>query len=468
MTPLSVTDNLFLMLEKRQQPTHIAGLQLFDFPEDAPDDYVTQFAQELRSYINPLKPFNKRLTYKFGRPYWKPDSQFDLEHHFRHVALPCPGRIRELLSLVSAEHSNLLDRERPLWEYYLIEGIKGRRFAVYSKQHHSLMDGVSAMQVGMGIMSPDPTVRHAPPVWAFNRKSRRVVGNSPAPTDTISAMGVLTSNMRKQLLGAHHVAKAVYDSLQKANKNPNYTSIFQAPQCILNDRITGSRRFAAQSYDIARIRAIAKAFGATLNDVVLAISGGALRDYLLELNALPDQPLIAAVPVSLRQDDSGEGNQIVTILANLGTHVSDPARRIEIIKGSISESKQRLASMTPQEIMAYTALMFAPAGIHMMTGLAPAWQAFNVLISNVPGPKEPLYWNGARLRGIYPVSMPLDRLALNITILSYYDQLEFGLTACRRTMPSMQRMLAHIEEAIGKLEEAAHLQKATCNTMELV
>ncbi|HCB39298.1 MAG TPA: wax ester/triacylglycerol synthase family O-acyltransferase, partial [Gammaproteobacteria bacterium] len=201
--------------------------------------------------------------------------------------------------------------------------------------------------------------------------------------------------------------------------------------------------------------------------VVLAICGSALRDYLSEQSALPQQPLIAAIPVSLRQDDSIGGNEIVTILANLGTHVADAAQRMSIVKASVQEAKQRLGSMTRQEIMAYTALMLTPAGMQMLTGMMPRWQAFNVLISNVPGPKEPLYWNGARLRGMYPVSMPLDRLALNITILSYYDQLEFGLTACRRTLPSMQRMLAHLETGIEGLEAAAGLNSLRRNERQL-
>ena len=466
MTPLSASDNMFLMLEKRQQPTHIAGLQLFDFPEGAPNNYLTRFAEQLREYTTPVAPFNQRLKYRFGRPHWKEDSQFDLEHHFRHVALPKPGRIRELLALVSAEHSNQMDRERPLWEYYLIEGLKGRRFAIFYKQHHAMMDGVSAMRTGMGILSTDPADRNMPPIWA--RQLDKYHQKKVKTIEPLSAIARLSGGVRSQLTSASHVARAVNDAWEKSKTDSAYTSIFQAPQCILNDRITGSRRYAAQSYSLDRIKSIAKAYNATINDVVLAICGGALRLYLMQQNALPDQPLVAAVPVSLREDQSVGGNQIVTILANLGTHVSDAAQRMKIVKASVQESKQRMASMTPKEILAYSALMFSPAGIHMLTGMMPKWQAFNVMISNVPGPKQPLYWNGARMSGMYPVSMPLDRLALNITILSYFDQLEFGLTACRRTMPSMQRMLADIEQAIGDLEDAASLKKVKRNTMELV
>ncbi|MEE2730904.1 WS/DGAT/MGAT family O-acyltransferase [Ketobacter sp.] len=466
MKPLSATDNLFLMLEKRQQPTHIAGLQLYDFPEGAPANYVSKFAEELREYTQPVAPFNQRVTYRFGRPYWKQDSQFDLEHHFRHVALPKPGRIRELLALISTEHSNQMDRERPLWESYLIEGLKGRRFAIYSKQHHALMDGVSAMRLGTKMLSTDPNERNMPPIWAFDLKSKSSAGLTNR-LDATTLVAAARAGVRNNLSAIPHVAKAMQDAWRKSKTDSAYTSIFQAPQCVLNDRITGSRRFAAESFSLARIRAIAKAFDATINDVVLAICGSALRDYLLDQNALPEQPLIAAIPVSLREDESIGGNQIVTILANLGTDTADPAQRMQTVRASVQEAKQRMSTMSQKEIMAYTALMLTPAGMQMLTGLMPKWQAFNVMISNVPGPKEPLYWNGARLRGMYPVSMPLDRLALNITILSYYDQLEFGLTACRRTLPSMQRMLAHLESGIEGLEVAAGLNHARRNEMEL-
>ncbi|RLU02162.1 MAG: wax ester/triacylglycerol synthase family O-acyltransferase, partial [Ketobacter sp.] len=331
MKPLSATDNLFLMLEKRQQPTHIAGLQLYDFPEGAPANYVSRFAEELRQYNQPVAPFNQRVTYRFGRPYWKADSQFDLEHHFRHVALPKPGRIRELLALISAEHSNQMDRERPLWESYLIEGFKGRRFAVYSKQHHALMDGVSAMRLGTKMLSTDPNERNMPPVWAFDLKSKSDAKLTNR-LDATTLVAAARAGIRNNLTAIPHVAKSVRDAWRKSKTDSAYTSIFQAPQCVLNDRITGSRRFAAESFSLARIRAIAKAFDATINDVVLAICGSALRDYLLDQNALPDQPLIAAIPVSLREDESIGGNQIVTILANLGTHTPDPAQRIQIVK----------------------------------------------------------------------------------------------------------------------------------------
>ncbi|MBQ0754141.1 MAG: wax ester/triacylglycerol synthase family O-acyltransferase [Gammaproteobacteria bacterium] len=454
MKALSPADQLFLFLERRQQPMHVAGLQLFSFPEDAGPKYISELAQQMRECCRPVRPFNQRLKYRFGQPFWVEDKHFDIDAHFRHEALPKPGRIRELLALVSAEHSNLLDRERPLWEAHLIEGIRGKRFALYTKVHHSVVDGVSAMRMGMRALSTDPNERNLPPVWAHERKQRTMPSN---PVEAMSGLASLTAGLSKQVATVPALMREVYSVMQKAKKDPNYVSIFQAPQSQINERITGSRRFAAQSFSLARIRRIGKAFNCTINDIVLAVCGSALRDYLISQNALPNAPLIAMVPISLRQDDSAEGNQIATILANLGTHIADPANRLRVIKASVEEAKARYQQMSPTEILNFTALMLAPTFINLMTGLAPGMQAFNVVISNVPGPKEPLYWNGAKLEGMYPVSIVLDRIALNITLTSYGDQLEFGLIGCRRTLPSMQRMLDYLENGIRELEVAADI-----------
>ncbi|MDX1598119.1 MAG: wax ester/triacylglycerol synthase family O-acyltransferase, partial [Marinobacter sp.] len=153
MKPLSPADQMFLWLEKRQQPMHVGGLQLFSFPEDAPDDYVAQLADQLRDHTTVTSPFDRRLDSRFTQPVWVRDEHLDLEHHFRFEALPTPGRVRELLSFVSAEHSHLMDRERPLWEFHLIEGLRDRQFAVYTKIHHSLVDGVSAMRMAQRMLS---------------------------------------------------------------------------------------------------------------------------------------------------------------------------------------------------------------------------------------------------------------------------------------------------------------------------
>jgi len=204
---------------------------------------------------------------------------------------------------------------------------------------------------------------------------------------------------------------------------------------------------------LSRLKEISKSLQVTLNDVVLAICSGALREYLHSQDALPKKPLIAMVPASIRDDDSDVSNRITMILANLGTHKEDPLERLAIIQRSMQNAKQRFKRMTPLQILNYSALVYGPAGFNILTGALPNRQSFNIVISNVPGPKEPLYWNGAQLEALYPASIVLDGQALNITMTSYLDKLEVGLTGCRNALPKMQNLLTFLEEEIQRFEK---------------
>ncbi|MEQ6886524.1 wax ester/triacylglycerol synthase family O-acyltransferase [Salicola sp. Rm-C-2C1-2] len=451
MPPLSPVDQLFLWLEQRQQPMHVGGLQLFSFPEGAPDDYAVRLAQSLREYRQVSPPFNQRLSHRFAQPVWVPDDDLDLGHHFRREALPAPGRIRELLAFVSSEHSHLLDRDRPLWECHLIEGVTDRRFALYTKVHHSLVDGVSAMRMAQRMLSADPDEREMPPIWAMPPKSS---GSLDEGGSTLwRSVARMLERSGKQLGTVPTVAKELLRTINESRQHPGYGSIFHAPRCVLNNSISGSRRFAAQSYSLARIRNVCEATGTTVNDVVMAMCATALRRYLLEQDELPDKPLIAMVPVNLRRDDSEGGNQVGILLASLFTHLADPLERLRHIHEEVHRQKARYRAMSAEEVINYTALTLAPAVFQLLTGMAPKWQTFNVVISNVPGPESTLYWNGARLEGMYPVSIAMDRLGLNMTLATYGDQVEFGLTGCRRTLPSLQRMLDHLETGLLELED---------------
>jgi WS/DGAT/MGAT family acyltransferase len=465
--PLSPTDQLFLWLEKRQQPMHVGGLQIFSFPDDAPDDYVARLAEQLRNDTEVTAPFNRRLDSRLTQPVWVQDKHLDLEHHFRFEALPTPGRIRELLALISAEHSHLMDRERPLWEFHLIEGLGERQFAVYIKIHHSLVDGISAMRMFQRMLSTDPSKRNMPPIWDLSARPRRDEGrddDSSGPS-LWGSISHLLGESGKQLGTVPTVARELLRTFNTARKDPAYNSIFHAPRSILNQKITGSRRFAAQSYCLKRIKAVCHAYGATVNDVVTAMCASALRTYLMNLDELPEKPLIAMVPVSLRKYESvaseeaegsqPEGNQVGVLLANLHTDESHAGTRLRKIHQGIQEAKDRYSHMSPSEILNYTALTLTPAAFHLLTGMAPKWQTFNVVISNVPGPKKTCYWNGAKLEGMYPVSIAMDRLALNMTLTSYNDQVEFGLIGCHRTLPSLQRMLDYLEDGLVELEQGA-------------
>jgi diacylglycerol O-acyltransferase / wax synthase len=231
----------------------------------------------------------------------------------------------------------------------------------------------------------------------------------------------------------------------------------QAPRTILNSSITGSRRFAAQSWPLDRLRGVAKAGGSSLNDTVLAMCSGALRRYLQELDALPDAPLVAMVPVSLRSIgiEATGGNSVGTILCNLATDEPDAASRLAAINASMQHGKEIMAEMSRLQVTAMSAIAMAPLAMGMLFGahrLLPP--PFNLVISNVPGPKQPLYMAGARLDEFYPLSIPTAGQALNITVTSYVDRMEFGLTGCRRSVPHLQRLLTHLDDSLDELELA--------------
>ena len=381
MRPLHPLDFIFLNLEKRQQPMHVGGLFLFELPKDASATFVHDLVEDIRqSKSIPVPPFNNQLNGLF----WGEDNEFDIDHHFSHIALPKPGRIRELLVYISQQHSSLIDRAKPLWTCDIIEGIEGNRFAMYCKIHHAMVDGVAGMRLIEKSLSKDPAEKHVVPLWCVESKRTKRLKNSKDVAS--SKMKGLMKGIKSQLEVTPKVFQELSQTIFKERgKNPDYVSSFQAPPSMLNQRVSSSRRFAAQSFELSRFRNIAKSLGVTLNDVVLAICSGALRDYLIVHDSLPKKPLIAMVPASLRTDDSTEGNQITMILANLATHVEDPLERLEIIRRSVQNSKQRFSRMTSSEILIYSALVYGPAGLNIASGMLPKRQAFNLVISNVPG-----------------------------------------------------------------------------------
>lgn len=455
MRPLHPIDIIFLSLEKRQQPMHVGGLFLFKIPDNAPSTYIQDLVQDIReSKSIPVAPFNNKLNGLF----WDEDQEFDLDHHFRHIALPHPGRIRELLIYISQEHATLLDRAKPLWTCTIIEGIEDNRFAMYFKIHHAMVDGVASMRLMEKSFSKDPNTQSIVPPWCIN--SRR---EKPKKPNVIRRIGQTVSNLKHQVTTTPAVFNELFQAVQERKYNPDYVSSFQAPACILNQRVTASRRFAAQSFAFERFRRIAKALDMTLNDIVLAVCSTALREYLISLNSLPNKPLIAMVPTSIRSDDSDVSNRITMILANLATHVVDPIERATIISRSVKNAKMRFQRMTSSQILSYSAFVYAAAGLNILSGMMPKHQAFNLVISNVAGPREPLYWNGAKLEALYPASVVFDGQALNITLTSYLDKLEVGIVACRKALPKVQNLLILLEQAIQTYEQVLNLDDLETN-----
>jgi diacylglycerol O-acyltransferase len=446
MTP---TDSVFLLTESREHPMHVGGLQLFAPPEGAGPDFAKEAYNALVANRDFQPTFRKRparLLGGIGNIGWAYDDadDVDIDYHVRRSALPSPGRVRDLLELTSRLHSTLLDRHRPLWEAHFVEGLNDGRFALYSKFHHSLIDGVSVVKLMQRTLSTDPHDPEVGAMWSMPRR-RRSGGRSRLQTLTQTA---------KSIAG---LGPSTWTLARAAFVEQQLTLPFAAPRTMLNVPIGGARRCAAQSWSLHRLKNIKQAAGVTVNDVVLAMCAGALRYYLLDQHALPDAPLVAMVPVSLRtkeEADSG-GNMVGSILCNLATDVDDPATRLEKISESMRGNKKVFSELPRLQAFALSAFLIAPLGLSAVPGfVSSAPPPFNIVISNVPGPTEPMYWGGARLDGNYPLSIALDGQALNITLVNNADNIDFGLVGCRRSVPHLQRLLGHLESSLKDLERA--------------
>jgi len=449
MKPLGTVDTSFLLAENRMMPMHTGGLMLFSYPEGIHEDWLHQTLSGNDDPEAVQYPFNQKLAWplrRLGLPHWVLDDNLDTQYHVRHSALPKPGRYREMFSLVSRLHSTRLHRDRPLWEAHIIEGVEESRFALYIKTHHSMIDGVGAMRLLRACLSADPNERDMPAPWNMPRP-RRQPSASPDPRGAVAATAGAMGGVLKFAAAVRHRDKH------------GMIAPFQTPLTILNGRVTGSRRLVAQSWSLLRIKTVAKALNATINDVILAMSGGALRRYLIDQGALPDEPLTAMTPVSFRPADADiEGNSFSVVFASLATELGDPLDRLRAIQNSMGEAKRLLRGMNAADIPIFTTIVALPVLVpHLLRLSGRTRPTFNVTVSNVPGPQEQLYWNGAPLEGMYPLSIVTHGQALNITVTSCFDSLDFGIVACRRSVPSAQRLIDHLDEALVELERCASI-----------
>lgn len=463
---LRPTDAAWLFIEKRDKPVHVASLATFSLPPDAPPGFLADLVAEWRARPRFAPPFNLRLrpgVLSAILPAWQElkAEDIDLDYHFRHSALPKPGGERELGVLVSRLHSNPLDRSRPLWECHVIEGLENNRFAVYTKVHHSQVDGMGGMRLLSRFLSKDAAARDLPPPWEVGLVSGKKREEEDEGADQGSLIEKMVSLGKEQFRTGLEAAKALGKLALEARKGEADGPAFPygAPQTILNGRIRGKRRFATQHYDLARIKTVAKAAGVTVNDVFLGLCAASLRRYLDELRELPDRPLTASVPISVRPaDDASVGNAISTIFVNLHTDIADPVERLKAISASSAPAKDKLQSMTRGAIDNYTLVLMTPYMVQLMLGLGTMTRPMNnLVISNVPGPSDVLYFNGAKLEQIYPVSLLFDGQALNITVLSYAGQFNLGFTGDRDSLPHMQRIAVYTGEALVDLEKALGL-----------
>jgi diacylglycerol O-acyltransferase len=473
MRNMPITDAFFLIMESRRVPMHVGGLNLFTLPKDVDDTNFLSSLGEILRYDGELRrPFGEKLKMGplgvAGNIRWEEEDELDMEYHIRHSSLPKPGRYRELFALVSRLHGQLLDRSRPLWEMHLIEGLPDRQFATYLKAHHSAIDGVGALRLMSSMYSTNARtkLKISPLSVQAHEEFRRTLGEgktrkiSPREDEIKAVADVL----REQLGSTVNIAKAMRETaaIWMGKQSKMAIPFHRIPNNAFSTQLTGARRFVAQSWSFDRVRSVGKAFDCTLNDTVLAMCAGALRKQLLDQRALPKESLKAMAPVSVRAaDDVDSANAVGMVVADLATNVKDPEKRLRAIKESMDAAKGMLQGMSSREIQVYTAISQAPMLLTQLTGQGSRLPAFSTVVSNVPGPRERRYWNGARLDGIYPVSIPFDGSAVNFTVVSNFKNLDFGIVACRKSVPHVQRLIDYMEESLLELEEAAGLLTKT-------
>ena len=458
---LKINDAAWLFAESRNTPMHVGMLATFSMPEDADGCYLEDMVNDWRQVRTFAPPFNYILQ-GTGLPRWKevPDDRIDVDYHLRHSAVPSPGGERALGVLVSRLHTQRLDRRYPLWECHVIEGVEEGKWSIYMKVHHSQIDGVGGLRLARRMFSVDPAAREMLPPWAIGtsgpdqsgveRPGRATVAKrGPDPLALVkgsaSVVRSLTKTYAESLTGLSDSSRAVP---------------FRAPKSVLNQRIHAPRRFATQTYEIDRMKAVAKAAGGSLNDVFLALCGGSLRRYLSELDILPSHTLTANVPVSVRPEGQANvGNAITFLYASLGTDVEDPVERVQVIRASTQQAKERLPHAVGPLMDAYTAVLMGPFLAPAVLGIGGRGPSdANLVVSNVPGLREPRYFNGSKLEEYHPLSLLFHGQALNITAVSNDTMFCIGYTGCRDTLPHLQRIAVYSGEALEELEAALDLK----------
>jgi WS/DGAT/MGAT family acyltransferase len=464
---LNPLDASWLYTESRETPMHVGALMPFKLPPGAPPDFLRQMMADFRQHPRFEAPWNRRLKSSILKSpvhHWIEDDEIDLEAHLRHTALPWPGGERELGELIARLHSQPLDLSRPPWECTLIEGLKsdeGDRFAMYIKMHHSLIDGVSGVKLLQRTMATEPDKSlNLPPFWtvglAPSRKGAKPVPerDAQAPTFANALNGVIDA-LRGQI-GTVPQLLLAFGKMLRITKDidEDLRVPFGAAGTALNGRVRSKRRFATQQFALDRMKILAAAADCTLNDIVLAACGGALRRFLDDSGDLPAGPITAGIPVSVRpKDDESTGNAITFIIATLGTDIEDPLERLAAIRSSVQAAKSHVQSLPRAAMTQYTIALMAPTILTLLTGLGGRTRpVFNITISNVPGPDKTLYYRGAELLGTFPVSVVTHGQALNITCHSYAGKMAFGFTGCHSTLPHLQRVAVYTGEAFEELE----------------
>jgi len=456
---LSPLDLGFLAAETRESMMHVGALLQFAPPPDAKPDFLYHLIEEIREDAIAVPPWNLKLRFPalLTSPMqgWVEDSKFDVEYHVRRSALPTPGGERELGILVSRLHSHSIDFHHPPWEVHFIEGLPNGRFAIYFKVHHSLVDGYTGIKLLARSLSSDPDERDTPIFFARGDRSER----REAPKGDVPTLDSLFARAKLEFSGARAAMRAVMGVARASTHgDENLIAPLRAPCSVINTPVGRARRFATQQFEVERMRNVARALDGTLNDLVLALCATALRRLLLEQDALPSEAMTAMLPVNVRpKDDPGGGNAVGAVLATLATDVDDPVERFKAIVASTKRAKHQLSGLSQNGILQFSAMMLAPMLLSQPWGAAGRVRpAFNLVVSNVPGPRDTLYFRGYALDAYYPLSIPFHGYGLNITVVTYRDTLNFGFTGDRDALPHLQRLAVYSREALLELEARAY------------
>ena len=474
MQQLTGLDAAFLAMETRTVCGHVGSVCVID-PSTAPEPFTLErFTRVVESRL-PLVPLLRRRLVEvplgLDQPYWIEDPDFDIEFHVRELALPAPGNDRQLAEQAARLHARPLDRSRPLWEIYLIFGLRGGRAAIYSKIHHAAIDGVSGNDILAALLDLSPADRTLPDPPP--RRTER----QPAAVELLARSAV---SLTRHPLRAARLSVDLLRSAPALVASPAWPRLplvdrllgrdgeailsrpgLRAPPTPFNRSITQHRRWGFCDLALAEIKSVKNALGVTVNDVVMALCAGALRRWLIDHDALPDDPLIAAVPVSVRTEEQQgtHGNRVSMMLAVLPTQLADPRDRLQAVHQAMRAAKEQHDAL-PANLLADVTQFAMPAlagqAARMAARLRLVERAslFNLIISNVPGPNVPLYYAGAELLAYYPLSAIVDGQGLNITAMSYRDTLFFGVIACRELVPDVDRLTAYLEEELRVLTQS--------------
>ena len=447
---LSAVDAGFLMTEARHSPKHVASLQILRLPRGKGPAWLRRMLADLKA-VPPGFPFNQRLRDRsLLAPALVADDRFDIDYHVRHSVLPGPGSEQQLVEMVSRLHANLLDRDRPLWEFHLIEGLEGRRFAFYTKIHHAIADGVTFTRWFVESGSTSPSGR-THPVWARDERpaaspeDRGLFGRLDSSWKAVSEGVETTADLTR--LGA----RLLWKNLMQ--RNPDAVLPLAASRTRLNVPTGAARSFGITRYPLKVFRSLAHEHGCTINDLVMTLCDLAVNRYLEEAGAAPDEPLVAYMPVNLRSAGADEGNIITLLQVRLASEHDDPVAALDQVRQASRETREIFTGVSRTAVQLYSlGVALLPLGeelLHLDRVLPPA---INLVISNVPGPAKRMYFRGAEVLEAYPVNTLPPAVALNMTVCSYAGTMFFGLVGGRSVIPDIYRLVELLDQACQQFQ----------------